>query len=130
MDKVKYLNQFENKVIIEGFKKGIFGKRIEEIVPLRNGKLTSTTFGNYIGRSFVYKALLSINYYGLFKLSTEIINAAKNAETIFSEIRSIKSPVIHFNSVKIEQVKELAPELVQEYSDFKKYIVDLRWNKK
>lgn len=130
MDKIEYLNEFENKVIIEGFKKGVFGKRIEEIVPLRNGKLTNTGFGSFIGRSFKCGVLLSINYYGLFKLSEEIINLSEKAGIIFSEIRSVKSPVIHFNSIKLEQIKLLAPELLQDYDEFKKYVVNLRWHEK
>lgn len=130
MNKTEYLNQFESKIIVEGFKKEVFGKRIEEIVPIRSGKLTNTGFGSFIGRSFKCGILLSINYYGLFKLSDEIVNISENAKIIFSEIRSVKSPVIHFNSIKPEQVKLLAPELLKNYDEFKKYVVNLRWHKK
>jgi len=134
-----YMRRFEREVIYTGFMMGRFCKHkngfiagrkpIEEIVPLRYGKLSKSEFGEFIGKIFDAPVLLAINYYGLFKLSTEIIKAAESVKHIFGEIRSIKSPVVHFNSIKIEDVKELAPELFPDYPEFKKYIVGLRWGR-
>ncbi|MGD9156824.1 MAG: hypothetical protein PVG39_00320 [Desulfobacteraceae bacterium] len=125
-----YLCKFERQVIYTGFMMGRFGERKEEIVPLRYGKLSKSEFGEFIEKTFDAGVLLAINYYGLFKLSTEIIKAAESVRHIFGEIRSIKSPVVHFNSIKIEDVKELAPELFPDYLEFKKYIVELRWGQR
>ena len=127
MNYQKYLYEFEKQIICSGFASDYFKKRKEEIVPLRYGKLSKSEFGEFIGKTFNAEILLAINYYGLFKLSTEIIRAAKSVNHIFGEVRSIKSQVIHFNSIRIEDVKNLAPELVIDYPEFKKYIVGLRW---
>ena len=127
MELKEYINKLEEKVIVAGFNNNVFGKRKKEIVPLRSGKLASTTFADFVGGSFNHNSLLAINYYGLYKLSNNIIDTVNKAENIFSEIRSIKSPVIHFNSIKMEQVFLLAPELGEEFLDFKKHLVRLRW---
>lgn len=127
MNYLKYLQEFEQKVICKGFIIGHFNKRKEEIVPLRNSKLSKTEFGEFIGKTFNCNERLAINYYGLFKLSTEIIKAADSVKHIFGDVRSIMSPVIHFNSIRIEDVKKIAPDLFSYYPDFKKHIIDMRW---
>lgn len=130
MDFEKYLIEFERKIFIEGYKNGLFNKRDPEIVPLKNQKLSNTSFGRFIGNQFKFDQVLSINYYGLFKLSSEIVNVAEQARQIYNfGIRSIKVPVIYFSSLRIETIKKLSPELFIDYPEFKKHIVNLRWNK-
>lgn len=130
MDYKKYMTDFEKEVICRGFMDNVFGKRCEEIVPLRFGKMSETQFGSFMGKTFVFNKVLAINYYGYFKLSSQIIVIKNQASKIFGELRSIKSPVVHFNSIRIEDVKSFAPQLFDDFLEFKKYIVGLRWEKK
>jgi hypothetical protein len=130
IDFEQYLEEFEQNVIVEGYKKGIFGERKAEVVPLRRGKLSTSPIGNFVGKQFKFPKLLAINYYGLFKLSDEIFNAVDSVKDIFHEVRTIKSPVVHFSSVTMEHVREVAPEMLQDFPEFKKHLVELRWKNK
>jgi len=121
-----YLEQFEKEVLIPLFKKE---KRTPEPVPLKKGKIHLTEFGNFIESSFDCDQILAFDYYGLFKISKKIIDLHKQNIKTFPCIKIINSPVIHFSSVKKEQIHELAPHLYNKFDDFKNYLVKLRWNK-
>lgn len=128
MDCREYLNQFEKEVIVRGFHQKTFGLVKETTVPLRRGKLANTDLGWFIGDEFYFDKFLAINYYGYFKLSSGIYRVVEESEKIFPGIRSVRAPVVHFNSIKIEHVKQLAAAMMQNFPDFKKLIVDLRWH--
>lgn len=122
----KYLDQLEQKVMIKGFEVEVFKKKQLEIIPLRKKKLHDTDFAEFVGPEFVYDSVLAFNYYGLFKLSSGGSKVVDNCKLAFPNIRTMKARVIHFNSVKIEHIKELAPELLSDFPDFKRLLVDLR----
>jgi hypothetical protein len=123
----QYMQLFEEKVITEGFKQGIFGDRKEETVPLRSGRFSGSPIERFMGKEFEYGKLLAINYYGYFKLSSEVFRAVDSVKHIFSGIRSAKCPVVHFNSIKIDHIAKIDPDMLQQYDEFKKKIVSLRW---
>jgi len=125
---IEYLREFERRVIVEGFFSSLIGKTEEEIVPLRAGRLAKEVLGQFVGKSFRCDSVLAINYYGLYKLSNGIYKAVDSVKMLFPDLRSIKSPVVHFNSLKAENVIALAPDLAPDYEVFKRYIVKLRWN--
>ena len=129
MDFQKYIEVFEKEVIIKGFEQGVLGSKKEEVVPIRNGKLSNTDFGEFIGKTFDYDKMLSINYYGLFKLSNGIMFATEKARRMFPDVRSIKAPVVYFNSIKIEQIKLLSPETFFNFPEFREEIIRVRWKK-
>lgn len=124
----EYLLQFEKDVLIKLFE-NVYLTRIPEPVPLKKGKIHNTAFGNFIESAFEFQEVFAIDYYGLFKISTEIIKIKLNHIHTFPAIKIINSPVIHFSSVKKEQVQELAPDLYNDFDNFKKHLVHLRWNK-
>jgi len=128
MDFNEYLKDFESKIVVGGFTSGIFSAK-EHVVPLRPGKLSNSEFGQFVGEVFEADDIFAINYYGLYKLSEKIITVSNDAMNIFGTIRSIKCPVVYFNSIKFETVKKLSPELYENFAEFKKYVVDLRWGK-
>lgn len=123
-----YLQEFERRVVIDGFRRELIGKTGEEVVPLRAGRLAKEALGQFVGKSFHCDSVLAINYYGLYKLSSGIYAAVESVRMLFPDLRSIKSPVVHFNSLKAENVIALAPDLAPDYERFKKYIVQLRWH--
>lgn len=125
-----YLLNFEKDVVEIGFEKGIFDVGRGEAVPLRAGKLSKEPLGKFVGDILYSDKVLAINYYGLYKLSRGIYQAVESVKVMFPDVRSIKSPVVHFNSLKTESVITLAPHLAPEFEEFKKYIVELRWGAK
>lgn len=130
-DKValEFAHQFENNIVILGLSKGICSDK-RKVVPLRSGKLDKTAFGRFIGRGFKYPGLLAIDYYGHYKLSSGILDKVKSIEDTFPDIRCIKAYVVHFSSIKIEQIENLAgKKAVTDFVEYKKKLVTLRWNK-
>lgn len=133
MDKIvleKYMIKFETDFIARGFEGGLVGSPKPMIISLRPGKFAGSDLEKFIGRKFICDKLLAINYYGFFKLSSEAYRAIESIKNVFPGIRSIKSPAIHFNSIKIEKISEIAPHLVGDFVEFKNHIVSLRWHKK
>lgn len=118
-----YLTQFEQKVMIPLYENGCDSMK-NEPVPLFPGKLQGGLFGKAVGLSFNYDRILSFDYYGLFKLSSTIMELKKETQSPV-----ILSPVIHFSSVKIEHIERYSKELLLDFVAFKRYIVFLRWTK-
>ena len=122
----KYLVELEQLVMVQGMESGAFKKKAEEIVPLRKTKLHFTPFANFVGSQFKYDKVLAFNYYGLFKISTQTASVVEDCRVAFPNVRTIKAKVIHFNSIKMEHIKLLAPDLLPDFPDFKRFLVDLR----
>lgn len=121
-----YMTRLEQEVMIIGWEVEMFKSRPAEVVPLRKRKLHDTDFAKFIESSFKYDSVLVFNYYGLFKLSSGAHEVVENSKVAFPNIRTMKAEVVHFNSIKIEYIKELAPDLLADFPDFKKLLVDLR----
>lgn len=119
----KYLIEFETKVLLPMFESGEYEIKTEP-VPLRPGKLQDTPFGDFVGKEFNYNSFLSFNYYGLFKPSKEILNTKIGVSKT-----TVKAPVIHFSSVKIEHIEKYCKNLIIDFVLFKKFLVSLRWDK-
>jgi hypothetical protein len=126
------LERIENEIILKGIESGQLSVQRNKIVPLRGGKLQKTDFGLFIGKEFEYDKLLSINYYEYFKLSSGILRAVDAVKDIFCGVRSIKANIIHFTSIHPEVARQIADDdkLFLEYIDLKKYLLELRFNKK
>lgn len=120
----EYLKEFEKEVLIKLFEST---KRNAEPVPLKKRKIHLTEFGSFIESSFKYNQVLAFDYYGLFKVSKKILSIRAEHISIFPSIKIINAPVIHFSSVKKEQIQQLAPHLLKDFNQFKKYLVNLRW---
>jgi len=122
----EYLYNLEVKVMLKGYSNNVFKKTAIIEVPLRKKKMNFTDFANFIGSDFEFPEVLSFNYYGLFKISSKTKEIVQQNSTAFPGLRTIKSKVIHFNSIRMEHVKELAPELLSDFPDFKHFLVNLR----
>jgi len=119
----EYLNQFERKILLPLYESGDLSLKPEP-VPLRAGKLKKSLFADFVGTSFEYPHILSFNYYGLFKPSTTLLQT-----TPPKGMNTIKAPVIHFSSIKIEHIEKHHRELLLDFVSFKKFLVALRWKK-
>lgn len=118
----KYLELFERDVLITGLEKGRFGKTIK--VATKECKLNNTEFGKFIGCILSYNEPMAIDYYGLVKKSSGMLEIIEGYRGI--EIKTILLPVVHFASVKNEDINALAPSLLQGFSSFKEYLIHLR----
>jgi hypothetical protein len=126
------LVKVEKRIILEGIRKELISVQEGKVVPLREGKLSSTEFGKFLGKSFDCFDLLAINYYGHFKLSNGIDHAVASVNGIFPGVRSILAGIVHFNSIRTEAAREIAgddKDLFIDYVEFKKYLLDLRFGR-
>jgi len=112
----EYLKLFENNIIIKGVENKIL-KPNKAMIPVKNGKLDSSEFGRFLGNKFEYNKPLAIDYYGLLKKSTGFDEACcKYCEV---EIIRMKTDIIHFASIKIEDMSELDKDLIVDFPAFK-----------
>jgi len=121
----EYLTEFEQKVIVQGVVNTILGR--PEMVAVRNGKLSKTPYGRLVGGEIPTDVLMSIDYYGLTKRSTGFGAIVRDID---GQVRILESQVVHFASIRIENVAELAPELVAEFPAFKQKLLRERGFKK
>ena len=119
----EYLYAFEKDVMLRGIEEGRWGT--QQQVTIRPGRLAQYPIGRFLGTRFRHDKPVAISYYGLIKKSTEFMALAARLSQF--GMSTIKAPVAEFSSVKIEDVAELAPELIQGFVDFKKHIKEHRW---
>ncbi len=124
----KYLGLFEKNIIIAGVEKGLVPSN-EVMVPVKDGKLDGTPFGKFLGNRFEHEEVLVIDYYGLIKKSAGFIDKYNSfADEV--EVRRLKAHIVHFASIKIEDIVNLDKDLAIDFPGFKKYLVALRGFKK
>ena len=111
----KYLELFERNIIIAGIENGTL-KVNEVMVAIKDGKLDITPFGKFLGNRFVYDKVLVIDYYGLLKKSKGFLDKCNTYTDV--EIRRLKSPIIHFASIKIEDIDVLDKSLTVDFVGF------------
>ena len=123
----KYLELFEKNIVIAGIENEALAIK-KVMIPIKGGKLDVTPYGAFLGSEFNYDNILVIDYYGLLKKSTGFANACLEYTEV--EIRRLKSNIIHFASIKIEDIVNLDKNLAVDFPGFKKYLVALRGFKK
>jgi hypothetical protein len=127
MDQSDFKNvllKFENDVIIRGVQGGKIGR--EEMVPVRNGKLSKQRFGKLVGLEIDCSVSLAVDYYGHLKKSAGFFRDVQDATPKGTQARMMKSTVVHFASIKVEDVVELAPDLVPVFPILKRELLKLR----
>jgi hypothetical protein len=125
MDFKKYLKQFEIWIVVAGVRTGVFGQK--EVIPARRGKLADTPFGRTIGLKFDSELPLAIDYYGHMKKSTGFFEMIAEVDT---QVRMIECPVVHFASIKLDDIVELSSTLISDFPVFKREMLRLRGFKK
>ena len=117
----EYMAQFEASVLRKM-------KPSYEMIPVRKGKLSGTRFGRFIGNMVETDALLVIDYYGHHKKSRGFHIFTKHEQSLLvnRQVKMIKGPVVHFASIRIEDVARYAPKLVADFPYFKQFLLELR----
>ena len=121
-----YMVEFELCFLSAAVTQGKLGRR--EVLPVRPGKLTRSHFGAKMGTSFQSPVSFAIDYYGLLKRSTMLFAEIQwmQDELRGRQVKAMESVVIHFASVRIEDIARLTPELVGGFPTFKKTVLDAR----
>lgn len=131
MDFQEYLNTFETKVIVPGFYKGYWIQ--EQLVSVRPGKLSIKAFGKKLSGRIQTDELIVVDYYGFQRKSVGFFNRIDSLQRHFVEkqIKTIKSPIVHFGSIKIETLAKITDDLylLGNFPFFKEILVKLRWEK-
>jgi len=122
IDNKKYLNFFEEKVIIPGVEKNILGKK--GMITLKNCKLSNSPFGKFVGNVLECEQVLAIDYYGHIKKSKGLLDVVDKYHGI--EVKSILVTVVYFASVKNDHILDLAQDLMDDFPLFKKHLIELR----
>ena len=117
-----YMNQFEQQVVGPGITDGLFGQRVW--APIQNGKLHSSELAQLLGTRFLYSRPAVIEYYGLHKRSTGFMEKAVRLNGLLS---GFECPFVNFSAIRDRHIKDLAPELLLDFCDFKQAIIQVRF---
>jgi hypothetical protein len=120
-----YLRLFEKAIAVE-IKKGNFGKN--ELVSARGSKLAKTGYGRSLGNAIDSKEEFAIDYYGYIKKSRGLLDRIREERKILkaSQLKSIQTKVVHFPSIKIDQIADFGAFFISGFPGFKKHILKLR----
>jgi hypothetical protein len=125
---LKYLNKFESEVICVGVKQNIIGKDTQ--VNVREGKLACSKYAKSLGSRVNSEEPFVIDYYGYLKRSNGFISLLQEEKDAIQnrQIKSIKTRVVFFASLKIEEIAEITSNqyLKGGFSEFKNQILHWR----
>jgi hypothetical protein len=116
---MEYFHEFERSFL--ELNPAQFGWK-DRIVSVRESKLKSHTFGQILGTVFQHSKPCAFDYYGLQRKSTGLINKLADS----SDLNTIVCPVLHFQSIKIEHILEVNPELIHKFAEFKTTLLKIR----
>jgi hypothetical protein len=120
----KYMKTFE-RAVVQGVRDGLLGTL--RPVPVTPGRLSRKRIGKALGRDIDSELPVVIDYYGFMKKSKGFHLSAKEVtEETGKQVKTIEAPVVHFNSLRLEVLGKINPDLIQQFGDFKKAILDAR----
>jgi len=112
--------------IVGGVADGLLGKI--KSVPVHHGKLHKRRIAQVMGDEMDTDLLIAIDYYGYMKRSRGFKNYVKEVMEKYkgSQVKLASATVVHFNSVRLEILAKIATNLVADFGDFKKAVLDAR----
>lgn len=121
----QYKLEFETAVAL-GVKLQLLGS--VKPVPVPAGKLQKRTIGQVLGVEIATQEVLAIDYYGYTKKSSGFWGLVRDVmeDQKGKQIKMVEAPLVHFNSIKLEVLAKIAPEVVPRFGDFKKAVLDAR----
>ena len=130
MEKFKLYQKWFEAAIATAVSDKVVGKM--ESVPVLSGKLAKTNFGKRIGLKVDSNFVFAINYYGLFKKSNGFMSHFNETRGRLKgrQIKTISAPVVHFSSLKLEDLAKIDPNLLTQFAEYKNMILVLRGFKK
>lgn len=108
----KLVKDFEKNIIIEGVNRGRFSRKV--VVSTKNCKLSRKDFGKRVGNVIDTDRVIVVDYYGYLKRSRGFIKKYRRS----SFPKEVLTHMIHFASIKMEDVASLIPNNVHAMLDF------------
>lgn len=120
-----YRDEFE-KALVRGVITEVLGSL--KPVPILPGKLSRKRIGKTMGSRIETDEVVVIDYYGYMKKSRGFGTFVKEVQLDQKgkQVKMINAPIVHFNSIRLEVIAKISPELVQKFGDFKKAVLDAR----
>ena len=112
--------------------KGVEQEVLGRVMPMniREGKLTYTSFGKFMGGCVDHKVPFAIDYYGYCKKSYGLVRYLQEVqeELVNSQIKTIDAILVIFNSIRVEDIQVLSEDeyLLWGFTEFKNTILDRR----
>lgn len=121
-----YRDRFERDIIERGLELGVFNTRGP--VSVHRSRMAYTALAKKLGPSIKTYKIFAIDYYGYIKKSVGFIDSLHVQIGVLSgkQIKSIRVPIIHFASIKMEDIAEINQDMLKEFPKFKKTILKLR----
>lgn len=116
------LYALEQDVIVPAVESGRFGTK--KLVPVRDGRLIHSGFGSFLIGQVDANVPLAVDYYGFLRKSAGFADLILSMQGV--QVRMIEAMVVHFASIKIEDVAEIAPTFVQYFPKLKNFLLEIR----
>lgn len=120
----KYQLNFERKLISNGLQ----ALAKPEMVAIRPGVMAKSKFAVLMGHAIRTDVPAAIDYYGHFKKSTGFFSVMEEFQRDHpgSQVRMMRARVVHFASIRVEDLFNFAPELVSGFPEFKLMLLKAR----
>lgn len=121
-----YRDDFEIAIIEKGIEVGVFDTRGH--VSVNRSKMAYTAFAKRLGAAIKTYKIFAVDYYGYIKKSTGFIDSLHMQIGILrgKQIKSMRVPLVHFASIKMEDVAKINSNMLKEFPKFKQTILTLR----
>lgn len=125
MNFIEYRDKFEIDIVLKGLQLGVFSGKKQ--VPVSRSRMAYTSFAKKLGLFVVSSSIFAIDYYGYLKKSSGFIDAFCNQKILRGkQLKSAYVDVVHFASIKMEDISYLDSNMLKDFPEFKKVILTAR----
>lgn len=121
-----YRDRFEIAIVERGLEAGVFNTRGP--VSINRSRMAYTALAKNLGPQIKTSKIFAIDYYGYVKKTNGFIDSLHIQMGLLrgKQIKSMRVPIVHFASIKMEDIAEINQNMLKEFPRFKKTILTLR----
>lgn len=123
----EYCRKFEKMIVEVGVKADLLGKK--NLISVKRSRLRNTSFGMMMGNLVDSDIPFAIDYYGYVKVSKGLKKLIEEEQKKLKhprQLRVMETTLVHFASIKIEDVSQIGIELAAGFSLFKRSLIKQR----